>query len=74
MQTTLTCLQENKVESSQPKLRNPPLLRNSEARHNQLVNHYFVDDAVYVVKFRRRFRTTKEIFLYIVDDIKNRFL
>ena len=33
----------------------------------------FVDDAVYVVKFRHRFRVRQELFLRIVDDIKNRF-
>ncbi|XP_023739316.1 uncharacterized protein LOC111887380 [Lactuca sativa] len=73
MRTSLDYLQENEGESSHPKTRNPHLRRNHEVEHNQLVNVYIVDDAVYAEKSRRRFRMSKVLLLRIVDDINNRF-
>ncbi|XP_023767884.1 uncharacterized protein LOC111916437 [Lactuca sativa] len=55
------------------KLRKPRLHRNHEAVHDHLIEDYFVDDAIYAVKFRRRFSMRKELFLRIVGDLEGLF-
>ncbi|XP_023748918.1 uncharacterized protein LOC111897200 [Lactuca sativa] len=55
------------------KLRKSRLCRNHEAGHDRLIEDYFVDDVIYAVKFRRRFRMRKELFLRIVGDLEDRF-
>nr|KAJ0185480.1 hypothetical protein LSAT_V11C900456750 [Lactuca sativa] len=42
-------------------LASPPLRRNSEVRHNQLVNDYFADDVVYVETFKHLFQMRNKI-------------
>ncbi|XP_023752313.1 uncharacterized protein LOC111900662 [Lactuca sativa] len=55
------------------KPRKPRLRRNHEAGHDRLIEDYFADDAIYVVKFRCRFRMRIELFLRIVGDLEGRF-
>ncbi|KAL7590059.1 hypothetical protein Lser_V15G39712 [Lactuca serriola] len=54
-------------------LRKPSLRRNHEAEHDLLIEDYFVDDAIHAVKFQRRFRMRKELFLRIVGDLEGHF-
>ncbi|XP_023758998.1 uncharacterized protein LOC111907463 [Lactuca sativa] len=49
------------------------LRRNREAGHDRLIEDYFADDAIYAVKFRRRFRMRNELFLRTVGDLEDRF-
>ncbi|KAL7601098.1 hypothetical protein Lser_V15G26804 [Lactuca serriola] len=55
------------------KPRNPRLRRNHEVGHNRLIEDYFADDAIYAIKFRRRFQMRKELYLRIVHDLEGRF-
>ncbi|KAL7612971.1 hypothetical protein Lser_V15G08301 [Lactuca serriola] len=62
-----------KTSHARSKLRKSWLRRNHEAVHDRLIEDYFADDAIYAVKFRRRFRMRKELFLRIVGDLEGRF-
>ncbi|XP_023752086.2 uncharacterized protein LOC111900429 [Lactuca sativa] len=75
MAKTVAYCQNRLGETSRarPNLRKSPLRRNHEAGHDRLIEDYFADDAVYAVKFRRRFRMRKELFLRIVGDLEGRF-
>ncbi|KAL7608660.1 uncharacterized protein LOC111918862 [Lactuca sativa] len=75
MTKTVAYYQNRLGETSRarPKLRKPPLRRNHEAGHDRLIEDYFADDAIYAVKFRRRFRMRNELFLRIVGDLEGRF-
>ncbi|XP_052626716.1 uncharacterized protein LOC128133361 [Lactuca sativa] len=75
MAKTVTYYQNRLGETSRarPNLRKSPLRRNHEAGHDRLIEYYFADDTVYAVKFRRRFRMRKKLFLHIVGDLEGRF-
>ncbi|KAL7606192.1 hypothetical protein Lser_V15G19235 [Lactuca serriola] len=62
-----------KTSCAQSKLRKSGLRRNHEVGHDRLIEDYFADDAIYSIKFRRRFRMRKKLFLRIVGDLEGRF-
>ncbi|XP_023755618.1 uncharacterized protein LOC111904072 [Lactuca sativa] len=75
MAKTVAYFQNRLGETSRArsKPRKPRLRRNREARYDRFIEDYFADDAIYVVKFRRRFRMRDELFIRIVSDLEGRF-
>ncbi|KAI3520786.1 hypothetical protein L1887_10238 [Cichorium endivia] len=74
MQCTLAYFENQAGSSNVPiRRRGANLRREREDGHERLINDYFVDDAVYASKFRRRFRMEKPLFLRIVGDLEARF-
>ncbi|XP_052625753.1 uncharacterized protein LOC128132813 [Lactuca sativa] len=74
MAKTVAYYQNRLGETScaRPNLKKSSLRRNYEAEHDCLIEDYFVDDVVYAIKFRRRFRMRKELMLRI-GDLEGRF-
>ncbi|KAL7598809.1 hypothetical protein Lser_V15G22487 [Lactuca serriola] len=75
MAKTVAYFQNRLGETSRArsKPRKSRLRRNRKAEHDRLIEDYFADDVIYVVKFRCRFRMRKELFLRIDGDLEDHF-